>query len=395
MRTTRKIAAAIAIAGTVAALAGCASGTSSSTPTTEPTGAPLTIGVIAPLAGATALPAAEYGVLAAQDYINHQLGGIGGRPLELDWCKSDGTPEFLVNCANHFVEAGVPLVYDASTLAIPAAAPILKQAGIPIVGSYPASTGVEAQDYGSSFYFAGGAAMHAVGLTQSLAAVDAKTAALAVTASPQAKAYVDGLVVPMSQAQGVTTTVTLVDPGPLNAQVVATTLLSGKPDVNLFTALRGQGFTGTILGGNCTSFLTTMGADAEGILLQARVWSPGTYDNAPSTVQDQLDAYKAAMANVGHTDDIDESHAVAGFGGLVTLATALEKATGDIDAKSVVSTLEGLKDFPAWLLPNVTCDGNQWPKNPGVCSHSELFLEVQADGSLKPLGGDWTEISAP
>src|SRR5688572_2224957 len=64
----------------------------------------LTIGVIAPLSGPSAHPASKSGVEAAQQHINDVLGGIGGRQLDFSWCESDGTPEFVVNCANRFVQ---------------------------------------------------------------------------------------------------------------------------------------------------------------------------------------------------------------------------------------------------------------------------------------------------
>ncbi len=47
--------------------------------------------------------------------------------------------------------------------------------------------------------------------------------------------------------------------------------------------------------------------------------------------------------------------------------------------------MQQVKDFPTFLGPKVTCDGEQWPGAPGACSHEGIFFEVQEDGTLKPV----------
>ena len=66
------------------------------------------------------------------------LGGIGGRPIEVDVCEGDGSPETAINCANGFVSNNVPIVIDAVDQSMGAAVPILGSANIPIVGTLAA-----------------------------------------------------------------------------------------------------------------------------------------------------------------------------------------------------------------------------------------------------------------
>ncbi|MEV7863787.1 ABC transporter substrate-binding protein [Streptomyces hirsutus] len=372
-------------------------------------GKTVTIGVVAPLAGVGALPATEYGVNAARSYINEELGGIGGRKVEFEWCKSDGTPEFIVNCANEFVRKGVPAVYDASNLALPAAVPILNQAGIPIIGSYPSAVGVDNQPRGSAFYLSGGAPMHAAGTVQLMERSGAKKVSLAVIASAQARDYVDKTLKPSAKALGVDVTAQLVETDNINARVLAATLLQGRPDTagvislpeedcqNLFEALRDHGFTGTLMAGPCVMpFINDKRPDAAGALLQSRVWLPAAKPHAPAETRKQLDAYEAQMKKLGHEKAVNEPYTAAAFGGLVTLASALETVEGDIDSATVVETLKQLKDHPTWLLGPATCDGEQWPGSASTCSRSEMFLEVQKDGSLKPLSNEgFEEVTQP
>jgi branched-chain amino acid transport system substrate-binding protein len=102
---------------------------------TKATGEPIVIGAQAPLKGAAAFPQSGYGLEAAEWYVNNVAGGINGRPLELDTCEGDGSPEAAISCANGFVSKKMPLVIDAYDLSIASAVPILGSAKIPLVGT--------------------------------------------------------------------------------------------------------------------------------------------------------------------------------------------------------------------------------------------------------------------
>src|SRR5829696_2688034 len=128
-------------------------------------GEPVVIGVQSLDTGAVAYPQNTYGAEAAEWYINNELGGIGGRPIQLDICSGDGTPETGVNCANHFVTDDVPVVFDAyDGTSVGAMTPILAEAGIPIVGTLAGQGVAEAAEYGTAFYFSGPLETSALGM---------------------------------------------------------------------------------------------------------------------------------------------------------------------------------------------------------------------------------------
>lgn len=58
-------------------------------------------------------------------------GGIGGRPLQLEKCLTDGTPAASQTCANQMIEKGVAAVATGIDFGGEASAPILTAAGIP------------------------------------------------------------------------------------------------------------------------------------------------------------------------------------------------------------------------------------------------------------------------
>src|SRR5690242_505896 len=106
----RTLAAVASAAAVALALAGCSSGEGSSDASGGLKGEPVVVGVLAPMDGATAYPQTGYGAQAAERYVNEKLGGINGRPLKIDLCAGDGSPETAVNCANQFVTENVAAV---------------------------------------------------------------------------------------------------------------------------------------------------------------------------------------------------------------------------------------------------------------------------------------------
>ena len=64
------------------------------------------------------------------NYVNEELGGINGRPMEAVTCNLDITPESSVNCANEFVEQNVVVAVQGVDVAADAALPIWEQAGL-------------------------------------------------------------------------------------------------------------------------------------------------------------------------------------------------------------------------------------------------------------------------
>ena len=126
--------------------------------------------------------------------------------------------------------------------------------------------------------------------------------------------------------------------------------------------------------------------------MQPSLWVPRSYDNAPAEVQEELDAFSAAMEAVGYEDELS-ARSLYSFAGIVNLATILNDMDGDITAQSVTDAMKAVEGFKTFLGPEVTCDGQQWPGRPGACSHQAIFFEVQDDGSLAPVNEEgFTEL---
>jgi branched-chain amino acid transport system substrate-binding protein len=68
---------------------------------------------------------------AAVDYINKNLGGIKGRPVQLTSCATLGTSESMISCANQAVDDKPDIVIKGAETAAESGVPIITGAGIP------------------------------------------------------------------------------------------------------------------------------------------------------------------------------------------------------------------------------------------------------------------------
>ncbi|MCE3554863.1 ABC transporter substrate-binding protein [Pseudonocardia sp. RS11V-5] len=392
----RTLAAVASAAAVALALAGCSSGDSSSDASGGLSGQPVTIGVQAPMEGATAYPQTGYGAQAAERYVNEKLGGINGRPVKIQLCAGDGSPETAVNCANQFVQSNVAAVFDAYDASIGSAVPVLTSAKIPIIGELGGQATADALPWGQAFYFTGPLETSALGMVTILDQLGKKNASLAVTDSPASHGYVDKLVMPAAKNLGMNVSPLYAPGNNMNFNVLAATELSSNPDVagiiampedgctGLFKALRQQGYQGSLFAGSCSQFIAQMKQQAAGAIIQPRVWVPESKASAPAEVQKQLGDFDAAMQEIDRGDQ-QSARSLYSFAGMVNLANVLKGIQGDITPESITDAMKKVKDMPTFAGPPVTCDGKQWAGRPSSCSHQGIFFEVQPDGSMKPV----------
>lgn len=409
----KKFKAVVALAAASLLVAGCGSSDSGSgnakdagfSDATKADGAPIKFGVQAPTKGAAAYPQTGYGAEAAEWYVNNVMGGVNGRPIDIDICAGDGSPETEINCANGFVDDGVPFVYDAYDQAIGGGLPILASAKIPVIGTLSGGGVADSAPYGQTFYFTGPTAVSALGSMSVLESLGKKKIALAVNEAPTSHTYVDSLIAPLAESLGMGFSAQYPPATGANFNVVAATQISEDPDVAgvislpedgctaLFQALRQQGYDGTIFAGSCSQFIDALGKDAAGAIVQPRLWVPLSKDNAPDEVKTQLDDFQKAMTAVGYGDELS-ARSLYSFAGIVNMVNIMA-GMGDTEITngSITTAMEAVKDFKTFAGPTVTCDGKAWDAYPSACSKQAIFFEVQDDGTLAPVNdGGYTEL---
>ncbi|MFT3853343.1 MAG: ABC transporter substrate-binding protein [Ilumatobacteraceae bacterium] len=372
---------------------------SASTPG-KATGAPIKVGIFN--ANTATNPQIEPGVVGGLDYVNNVLGGINGHPIELSRCDSDGTPEKAITCATNFVNDKVVAVLDAFDTSSGAALPILKSANIPLIGDVAQNPQVDASQ--DAFVFGPANAVYSVGTIQSFRDQGKKNVALALGDSPGAHTYVDSFLTPMAKAANITFTGVYYPPTSPNFSVIASTIMASNPDAGgaiaitdesqcttLIKALRSAGFKDTILAAACTQFIATLGGDAAGVQVYSNHWLPQSAASAPDSVKAELTAMTTALTKAGSVDK-QGFYTYGTFALFVNFQRAMSTVQGTLDGPTVTKTMLGLKDFQTFIGPKVTCDHTAWAQT-SACSNQLMYLEVQPDGALEPVGGGFFTAS--
>ena len=83
-------------------------------------------------------PEAREAAQAAIDHVNDDLGGVNGRRIRLEVCRTTGAPESSAACANQLVAKRPVAVLGGVDLGASASLPVFERAGIPYVGGTPA-----------------------------------------------------------------------------------------------------------------------------------------------------------------------------------------------------------------------------------------------------------------
>lgn len=389
------LAAACGSSSTGASSTTAKSSSSSQAASSSPTGTPIKIGLADPTSGPAPYPEAGYGAQAAVHYVNTDLGGINGHPLQLVTCNTDGTPETNVNCANTFVQDGVVAVVDGYEAAAGAELPILHSAKIPMVGQIAkdATTDHDPQSY----MFGPPDAAFAIGPLQLMKNDGLKNAAFAALDIPSFHAYFNGYILPAAKALGLNVSVDYYSATNTNWTVVAATLASKSPQIagvvaaaqsdctSLLKALRSSGYSGKIILGACTNFATTDPSQAAGVWSYAGNWLPSMISHAPALVQQQIKTFESAMkatGNSGKANATDEQ-ASGTFSAVVDLAKIMQGAKGTLTGAVLGQAIHNTSNFQSFLGPQITCNHTMWPGT-SACSNKVLVISATSNGTFAP-----------
>lgn len=387
----------------VAALlaAACSGGSKSTSQPPPPTAAAnaVVIGLIntedAPVGS---FPDLRRGALAAARYVNDTNGGVGGRPLQLVPCSTDGTPESSQACANKLLARHPVAVIGGVDLGAAASLPPLQSAHVPYVGGTPVTTDALTSD--GSFMLTGGTATEVLG--------EVAYAADTLHAHRMAAVYVDvpGL---LSTAVGLLSSIVR-KKGVSNFKVVP--VQSDAPDVVPALSSAAASHPDAVLavfpGQSCTRVIEGVSA----IGLKARMLYPSLcageqllsaagssgdgsvvasgYLPYTETSDPDVKTYRSALARYDHTAKPSLLSA-AGFSVVMDLRQLLTEAGGTPSAATLERTLRAAKNHPNFMAAPFTCDGNRISLLRSLCN-TQVQITVVRDGKLQPVGG-WVDTA--
>ncbi len=370
-------------------------GAGESTPTgaAEPaSGEPIKVGFLNQQEGPASFPDFAAGAQVAENYINESLGGINGRPLELAECRTDGSPEASIDCANSLVEENVVAVLEGIDFGSDATLPILEEAGIPLVGH--TAFGPAQSVSREAFFF--GAALPAYGVAPLQVMVDdldARTAVYIGSDTPLVHSFVDGAIAPGAEELGLELTPSYYPASNPNLSAVLATAIADDPDVvfttasepdciGIVSAAQQLSYDGSVFAGSCSLFIEQAGPAAEGVYTSSDLWVPESPDLAPPDKREEIETYREQME--ASEPDYVEGFAQHTFSSTMDLAAILRTVEGEPTPASVLEALRATAGLSSFMGQELTCDGRQWPGQPSACGNGILVYQVE-DGQRQPV----------
>lgn len=401
--------ARLAAVGLALAATSCAGGggDGSSSPAARPSGQPVILGFVniegAPVAS---IPALRVGAEAALAYVNAELDGLKGRPVDFHTCLTNGSPESSTACANEMVERRVVAVLGGVDLGSAAALPVLTAAGIPYVGMTP----LLPSDFTTKGAFTldpGGLGI-AASAAYAVDELDADTVAVLHDDSPQGRQLAEAFVRPVLAKRGLQgDAVKLVaekqDAADLSPALAAAT--QGEPDAVIVVfpppacsrIMRAVGALGVkaqmLYIGRCgdPATLKAGGAGADGAYFFSSILNIDAHPDDP-----EVRLYTAKLQEYGKRGADQASYDVArGFATTMTLYRRLSTLKPEeVTAPSVSAALAGAVDAPAFMGHPYSCDGRQAiPRFISVCNTHVRIYQFRG-GRYRDAVGDWVSAGA-
>ncbi len=363
---------------------------------TKATGEPIRLGMInQENTAAGSYPELSQAVQAGVEFINTELGGVDGRPIEVDVCNTEFSAEGSTSCGQKYVEAEAPAVLGGIDV-FGNGIETLADNGIPYIGGIPIS--FQSVKSPNSFQWSGGTWGAAVAFSWYAAEeLNAKKVSIvygefgSITHSAEeAQKVLERRDV---EAQLV--------PYPIMATDISSALNAAaatKPDALLVLAADSgckAGFDGVAsLGLDATTFY--VGACAAPTITNevGTAKTNGAIFNVEGPVgtkppDPDFVLYTAVIDKYG--DGLDPVGAgTVSFRSLMNLYVILNQLDGDITPESITKALRSQVDAPSFSGHPYTCDGDQYPGLPAMCSPQQILAQMD-DGTLSQLG-DWIDV---
>jgi branched-chain amino acid transport system substrate-binding protein len=394
----------LAVVSLSAGLGGVAGGTSAGNP--KASGPPLTFGFVnlenSPVGS---FPSLSAGVRAGVEYVNNELGGIHGRPIDLRTCTVTGSPGSSIGCATQLLSQNPLAVFNGIDFFWFASLSAYSQAGIPVVGGIPTSQ-PQYQDANSAFFYGGGLAGF-TGLAKYAGQVlHAKTVALLYDPSvPGNSLYLTNYVGPVLKKYGVRDV--YVTPAPAASSDMTTPLAAANqrnPDAIIAFAVPTQCLSAIkahqslaisgklMLAADCSDpkTLATVGSAANGVIFGYQQLA----SNGPTANSDpEIRTYLQAMKKYAPNALLDET-ATNGFTEIYDTWQVLNSAPASaLDTpRALFGALKATKNAHNFMGHPFSCSVQQVPGASALCDANSRIYIVK-NGKLADELNTWVNGS--
>jgi branched-chain amino acid transport system substrate-binding protein len=361
------------------------------------TGEPIVLGMVnqenTPVGS---FPELSASVQAAVDFVNANLGGVGGRPLEIEVCNTNFSAEGSTSCGQRLVEADVPAVLGGIDV-FGNAVDVLSANGVPFVGGIPIST--QSVTAPTSYQWSGGTWGASVAFADwATTELDARSVSIiygefgSITdAAEYGRTVLESrdvrtqLVPYPILATDLTSPLTAAMSSDPDALVVLTADTGCKA---AYDALR-------VVDVDVPVFFTGACASPNIVASVPSEVTEGRYYNVEGAVSREdpdpdfalyvqvLEAYGNGLDPVGA--------ATVTFRSFMNLYVQLVSLDA-VDPTSVAAALSSQVDTPSFMGHPYTCDGRQFEGLPAMCSPQQIVVQIQS-GEVTQLS-DWIDVGA-
>lgn len=367
----------------------------------DPTKSPIKVGFIntdsGPIAATPELHAATD---AAVEFINTELGGVDGHPIELVPCQVDISPEKAQTCAQAMVDAEVVAVLNGLGLASDVSVKVLEEQGIPWVGGIPLSEGEMKSPV--SFQFSGGSAGAFASFAQHVAVVQkAKTAAILYTDVTQISTAAQRYGVELLEKMGVEVTAVPYGLGTQDYAAVVAKATDAKPDAIIAAAadFACPKVTQALIDIDTDAEIYMVGSCADRKWLDqvgidkvvGTIFSVEGRINAKATDSADAEVYTAVMAKYAPATSA-RSAATVGFRGAMNLYSVLLELGPEATSSQIIDTFRAAVDRPSFDGHNYTCDGKQVPGLPSLCAAQGVLARLDGPDTFSEVSDGWIDV---
>ncbi len=361
--------------------------------------APVTVGWLNQQGGPLGWPAGTQGAQAAVNYVNTQLGGIGGHPLKLSTC-------FVVQSEQEGNACGLQFANDAQVKAVLYGTAIVgdQAAQAVLKGSKPIlmANSISPVDAGGAnvYIYNGNPSSIFGGLTSYLVSVvKAKTVSVIYPQDAQSTAGAQVLKASL-QASGVTVKSVGFDPATTNLTAAATAagvlstdavvpLVSSPPAcVAAANAFKTLNVTAPVVSTGSFCFTPPV---AQGLGGQTPLWLQlSTQANVADSSEPDVQAYIRQSSQAGMPSSIqNDSNAALAWGLVMTAARLLNGAGGAAATEQTIAAQAKAFTGPM-LLGGTKLACGTYPTQAGLCGFQVRVFQHTGGNSFK-AASDWLD----
>jgi branched-chain amino acid transport system substrate-binding protein len=349
-----------------------------------------------------AMPELHAATDAAAEFINAELGGVDGRPIEIVPCLLSNAlaPEEAAGCARQLVDAQVVAVLGGIGLSNGPALTVFEDNGIPYVGGIPVNE--DEMRSPASFQFSGGSPGAFTAFAEQAVAVDgAEKVSILYADYPSIKlaaldygaavarargAEVTEVAYPMVSQDFATPVQKALESDP-DAVLVVAADLSCAPVMQALVDLKSD--AAVYMVGSCADVkvLDEVGIDnVKGFRFNVE----NRLDQSAEPVAD-TEIYTLAMEKYA-PDTTPMSAATVAFRSAMNLWAMMETIGPDATPQQITEGFQAADDVPSFDGHSFTCAEEQIPGYPSMCAPQQIIAELQGRNQFVELSDGWVDV---